>query len=55
MQTMAIVAFTVGGLALVGGALLTMLGLPSAPEATVKPIAGFGPHGASIGLVGVFP
>lgn len=54
MQTMAIVAFTIGGIALVGGALLTVLGLPSAPEGTVKPVAGFGPHGASFGLVGVF-
>lgn len=52
MQVMGIVSYSVGAAALVSGVLLTLIG---GPLQNAKPVAWFGPTGASVGFAGVFP
>ncbi len=54
MQALMVTGFAVAGAALATGIVFTILGRPDS-EATVTPVAAFGPDGASVGFAGVLP
>lgn len=55
MQTLALVGYSVAGVALVAGGVLTFMGLPRSPLGSVRPVAGFSPNGGVFGLAGELP